>query len=151
MVLQWTIGLLDRPSNVGFNGKAQLVGALVLFRARSLEVTGVQPQNKAEKATEQCLWQITNYNCDRSKIHRLHNEDGWMMKHATCPSLQHCEDNTTKTLPKRERKAKKSEQQVVFAWQLLQWNGTKLDMCNLLSTFGPRGYLVQEKHVVINL
>ncbi len=55
MVLWWTIGVLDQPSNVGFTCKAQRVGAL-LFRARSLQVTSVQPHNKVEKATEQCFW-----------------------------------------------------------------------------------------------
>ena len=33
-------------SNVGFTGKAQRVGAL-LFRARSLQVTGIHTQNEA--------------------------------------------------------------------------------------------------------
>ena len=71
----WTIGLLDQPSNVVFTGEAQRVGAL-LFQIRSLQVTGVQPQNQAEKATEQCFWKISNNNCICLKIHKLHNENG---------------------------------------------------------------------------
>jgi hypothetical protein len=43
-VLCFTKRLLHQPCNVGFTSKAQHVGTL-LFRARSLQVTGVHTQN----------------------------------------------------------------------------------------------------------
>jgi hypothetical protein len=116
---------------------AQPVGALI-FRARSLQVTGVQSQNKAEKATEQCLWKITQLTIaivQRYTSSSMRMVD-WLEKQATCGCFtaslwrQH-DKNVTK-----KRKEEKSEQHLVFVWQqLLQWNGTTWAIC---TTYGPR-------------